>query len=216
MEETLNIFHIKEDLVPELEALLYTDKLTGFRIVKHPLVVSCPHDEVLNAWCNRSLKVKRELIDKAIKEQEWEKVVLMYERPFRLESLKKLIHTHPISRKEIGELLLWVWTDSENIFENKRTWTILIKKYKDDIQKAVDPKDKKILRNLPDIFTIYRGCSDKNKNGKSWTLNKEVAAKFSDRHQKLERVSYIKERKIKKEMVAFYTNDRGEEEIVLL
>lgn len=46
------------------------------------------------------------------------------------------------------------------------------------IPEMMDNRELSELRNLPDVFKIYRGCYQNNKCGLSWSLSKDVAAKF--------------------------------------
>lgn len=79
-------------------------------------------------------------------------------------------------------------------------------------------EDREFLIALPEILTIYRGCSGKeikhNLYGISWTLNKEIASQFADRKKILAGKSSVVERTIKKSEVIAYFNSREEEEII--
>lgn len=75
-------------------------------------------------------------------------------------------------------------------------------------------------RNLPDEVktpvTIYRGQSADDPKGLSWTLNRAVAESFAHGHRGM-RVQnpIVFEMQVELEEIAFYTNDREEEEVVL-
>lgn len=66
---------------------------------------------------------------------------------------------------------------------------------------------------LPEEFTVYRAG---HATGMSWSLDRDVAEWFDTRTQKLGGTSEMHERRIKRGDVLFYTNDRQEQEIVLL
>lgn len=75
-------------------------------------------------------------------------------------------------------------------------------------------------RNIPDEVktpvTIYRGQSADDPKGLSWTLNRTVAEAFAHGHRGMRvRNPVVFEMLVDFEDIAFYTNDRNEEEVVL-
>ena len=46
------------------------------------------------------------------------------------------------------------------------------------VHELMDAEERLAFEILPDQITIYRGCGPLNKNGFSWSLNREVAAEF--------------------------------------
>jgi len=72
--------------------------------------------------------------------------------------------------------------------------------------------DYKIYKNLPNIITVYRGCLKKGRWRFYWSIDKSTAEFMGTRKTKN---GYLYEAKIKKKDVYFYTNYRGEKEVVL-
>jgi hypothetical protein len=76
------------------------------------------------------------------------------------------------------------------------------------------------LDSLPEVFSIYRAMSIEEVNSKkyrfSWTLDKEIAEKFSERNKLLYKTEMVvKEIEIKKKDVIAYLNGRKEKEIIV-
>ncbi len=74
--------------------------------------------------------------------------------------------------------------------------------------------------NLPDEVQfpvmIYRGQSADDPKGLSWTLNRSVAEAFARGHRGIPLHNpVVLEMQVEFEQIAFYTNDRNEEEVVL-
>ena len=71
--------------------------------------------------------------------------------------------------------------------------------------------------DLPTKFTAYRGQKDGGEaNGLSWSLNRDVAVKFSKGTRgETAPNPIVFEREVWASDVAFYCNDRNEEEVVL-
>lgn len=94
-----------------------------------------------------------------------------YERMYTL--LHDLIHEveYPDWLKLLGE----EWSCCDNISLYKSTLAGFLKK---PTPEMMDEEEQRAFDQLPEVFTIYRGCYSKNKHGLSWTLSKEVAEKF--------------------------------------
>jgi hypothetical protein len=76
----------------------------------------------------------------------------------------------------------------------------------------MDEEDDNILRSLPELVTIYRGCQEfLNEDGLSWTLNKSKAEFFANRFGKK---GIILERTISKNDIVAVLTGRGESEVI--
>ena len=71
---------------------------------------------------------------------------------------------------------------------------------------------------LPDEFTVYRGCYEFNANGLSWTTCRDIAEGFTEqnRYSKPDSVPILRSRTIKRADVVAYKLERDELEIILL
>lgn len=79
------------------------------------------------------------------------------------------------------------------------------------------PQVREVIRKLPATVEVYRGGYDINKDGFSWTLNKEVARKFAgkfNRYQISNLQAKIFTGRVKRDKIATYLDDREEEEII--
>ena len=77
----------------------------------------------------------------------------------------------------------------------------------------MDEDNLKVYSNLPENITAYRGIYEGgNKNGLSWTLNYEIAERFSHRFNT---EGIILEKNFQKQQILAYFGDRDEEEIIV-
>lgn len=137
------------------------------------------------------------------------KDLLYVERAYRQSFLLSYLngHEHELTSKEINELIIDWWEDTERPNESKETW--------DDIFGFLTPS----LLDMSDLpkgeFKIYRGG---NRDGMSWTLDKEKGQWFAKRAKRFSTLhdEYLfHEEIITEDDVLFYTNGREEQEVVL-
>ena len=139
-------------------------------------------------------------------------VFLMVSSPYRIQFLDFIIDD--ITPAEIGEVLKWVWTDTE--FPNQYPIPILVRLFeKADKATLMSKEDKEYYDKLPEIITIYRGTQSKKAKrlGMSWSLDKEKAVWFANRWKTLGGKVY--KATIHKQYVYAYFNNRQEQEIVV-
>ena len=213
-DEVTKLFNTKEDLHPELKKYYFISD-SGIPMIKHPLVFSIFHNEVMNHMMNKHYEYKVSEIKKAILILDYAKFIFLHERPYRLNafmSIHKLL-----SDKEYWECLGEIWTDSENIWQNKSSWKILLNSKRPLREHFMDEDDRAAFKNLPEKITIYRGYHpSKNKNGFSYTLNKTKAIWFSNRFQSTGVIGEVKERTINKKDCFAYMGGRNESEIITI
>jgi hypothetical protein len=131
-----------------------------------------------------------------------------YENAYKL--LTDLIEgTYPYDKEKVNQQIEDLWTDSEFPHRQFVIWEELFKWHSG--QKCF--KDTPV----PDAdgwFKVYRGgCGSP---AFSWTIDKEQAEWFVNRHHLMgDEHSFLSEVFIKREDVLFYTDERGEKEIVL-
>jgi hypothetical protein len=174
----------EEELDPELMLFLVEDDELG-AIIQHPLVYSIPHDDDLNSYVNKTLKQKREILERSLVEEDFRTYVWIHERPHRIEAFGN-IEKKIISNKKYWSLLRELWLDSENIWQNKEKWrTYLILKRSENYLMMNEEEKSFLLEKLPKQFYIYRGYSKgDDPKGFSWTLDEEKAKWFSTRFSK--------------------------------
>jgi hypothetical protein len=102
------------------------------------------------------------------------------------------------------------YKDLKKLFSSKRNFR----------EKLMDNEEQEYLNSLPDRISIYRGGSIEEPNtgyGLSWSLNKEIAAKFVTIKSALTfDKMVVHEITIPKTKVVAYINSRQEQEIIYL
>ena len=192
------------DLVPYFEA----DGALGAQ-VRHPLVYQVP------LWSNGSanayyLQKKRDL-DKALEEKNYNRVVYLHERPYRLQAFIQIAKY--LSDEKYWSLLASIWTDTENAWQNLDEWRKLFNSSRPKRQRLMDRDEVLAYDSLPDTVKIYRGCQKGiNEDGISWTLKRDKAEWFATRFSK---DGLVLEKEIqKKDIIAVFTN-RNEFEVIV-
>ena len=192
------------DLVPYFEA----DGALGAQ-VRHPLVYQVP------LWSNGSanayyLQKKRDL-DKALEEKNYNRVVYLHERPYRLQAFIQI--QKYLSDEKYWSLLASVWTDTENAWQHLDEWRELFNSSRPKRQRLMDRDEVLAYDSLPDTVKVYRGCQKGiNEDGISWTLKRDKAEWFATRFSK---DGLVLEKEIqKKDIIAVFTN-RNEFEVII-
>lgn len=204
-----DIFSKKEELNEELKPYLSNKP---FPMLRHPLLYHMMYSEQMNAMINMQFKFKKEQIEKSSNSKDWETYIYTHERPYRLNAFLEVERN--LSDVQYWEILGSIWTDSENIWQNKETWRNLIKSNRGSKEFFMSNEDRMHLIKLPNVIKVYRGCiANKNKTGLSYTLSKEKAEWFSKRFNT---DGIVVEREVKKHKIFAYLNSRGEDEVIIL
>lgn len=114
----------QEPLCDELQTWLVKEGRTGFDCIKHPLFYSIYHVPQMNALVNRQFELKKQAVAKALSEKNFTSVIGLHERPWRVQAFIDV--EKELSDKEYWETLHWLWTDSENIWQNLSEWRRLL------------------------------------------------------------------------------------------
>lgn len=201
----------------------------GNFMLHHPCLISIMYPS--SRWhiheTNLMYWLKVVALRKAYLEKDIDSYLMAIERPYRVPEFirwclhdKQLNNANPtrhiehcnLSKEKYWEVVRWLWTDTENIYEHFVAWMALILDHDTkDIRLMMDKEDRETFDSLPDEFTVYRGSDYEHM---SWTLSKEKAEWFRDRYEGL-RDCKLFEKRIKKDEVLAYINARGEEEIIL-
>lgn len=165
-----------EPLDKELKKYLnYVDGLGP--CIRHPLVYSMMHFDALNAMVNNSLKVKKECIKKAMADKNYQQVISMHEKPYRVDAFIQI--ARHLDEKEYWKILANVWIDVENIYQYDEFWPIIFSKK--GSHKMMNKEEKALLKSFPKQIAIYRGHQRNNVDGWSWTVDYHKARWFSTR-----------------------------------
>lgn len=218
MKNTTNLEEIKEIA----HEFLYLDvQETEFSpiIVSHPFfstgIVPTYGGEILNIMeSEEELQKAREQIDKRIiKNSDVLSILFLFNKPYRIVFV---YYVWPyLSKKDKADCLREAWITSDNPNEDKNISLEALTKMFKECKKEylMDEENLKAYSNLPENITAYRGIhEDGNENGLSWTLDYEIAERFSHRFNT---DGIILERTFQKQQILAYFGDRDEEEIVV-
>ena len=207
---------------PDLEPHITTGPMG--RMLHHPYVIDIMYHPTMNKRLNKLYEYKNKSIDEAISEEKWARFVFLHERPYRLDALVSIIRDYGETRQDvILPLLADVWTDSENIYQNFKTWTELWRgKWSSqplDRTFVLSEADNAAFKALPDRLTIYRGWvkhkGSIGSHGLSWTLNRDKAVWFAKRFQS-DKPAFLSTMEIDKQNILAYFTQRNEDEVVVL
>ena len=91
---------------------------------------------------------------------------------------------------------------------------ILIAASRVELDAMMEPSERDALSLLPDRITVYRGCYVNNQAGLSWTLNKDVAARFPSMFRYRQRgQAWLRTGTVRRDRVVLKLG-RGEDEII--
>ena len=197
---------LHEDLKP------YINNGGMFVMLKHPLVFAVPYVEQMHSLYNKQYEHKKNRISDYLKKKNYEGYIFLYERPYRLMAFLNI--ADKLKGKQYWEILADIWTDSENIWQNKKTYKMLFGENLESKKYFMSKEDRKYFDSLPEQVVVYRGyLQGKNKTGFSYTLNKERAEWFANRFSGDGKVY---ERTVRKDKIVAYTNRRDEQEVIIL
>ena len=134
------------------------------------------------------------------------KSIFLIESQYRTEFLQKYLKINSSIQKkeEINNLIIDVWIATEFPSMQREIW--------DEIFDYFTPNASH-LHDLPSgLFKIYRGG---DAYGRSWTMCEKKAIWFSERFHENGDECQLHMREITRGDVLFYTNSRGEKEVVL-
>jgi hypothetical protein len=165
---------------------LHTELLDSYSdgLVHHPLIVVTLINPANAAHVNAQYRGKKDQVNKAFADQDWEDYVFLHERPYRVQALMDCIEAG-LTGSKYWKMLGSVWIDSENVRENLSTWKRL---WSSDIpgrHLAMDKKERAWLGRMQETFPVWRGTKYKRSiKGLSWTVDAEKAKRFARRFQK--------------------------------
>lgn len=223
-------------LIPELRdhfRVLPDSWIINHKWVIHPLYSGSKMDA---DYVKSFYLQKKKQVEKAVKEGDLSRIVMLHERPYRLEAYLRyryscLIH-HLRSRGSYerwpfvdGDVVRYIWTDTESMHRDLGLWARVL-----DTQELIsgcdsimNDKDRSFMNRIfPDEKTeveVYRGGNEENKMSYSWTTSLEKAKWFAHRFGNPEGDEDLDPKvysvKVNRANVHFCTMSRGECEVVL-
>lgn len=108
------------------------------------------------------------------------------------------------------------WSSFDNVSEYYNELSDLFSAYDWPINALMDKDERAKLAGMPDEFIVYRGCYQHNKDGVSWTTNREVAERFPTLNRyKQEGQPLLVKARVKKCDVVAMKLDRDEDEVIV-
>lgn len=176
-DDYLALLQVQEDLNSEL--VPYIEHGEHFTCLKHPLVNQLFYTPLFNAVCNRMLAYKQEAVVAARASANWESYIWLHERPYRLPAFNAIRSN--MSDEDYWRLLRSVLIDSENLWQYKRLPLRLLRSKRPGRQYLMTDKEHALFDSLPEQFIVYRGHTQRNRLGSSWTLSRGIATWFARR-----------------------------------
>lgn len=201
-----------EDLHPDLVPYLETDG--AFPMIRHPLIYSVPHGDMMNRMVNTRYAKTKERIENLISLGNFSSAIFSYERPYRLDAFYNL--EQEMEDAEFWNTLREVWLDSENIYANLEEWINLWESGRDGRHCVMTEEDNVAYGKLPDKFKVYRGFSNNvdAATGLSWTTDYQKALWFANRFN--EKSQWVAEAVVEKDAIMAFFVGRGENEVVAI
>lgn len=195
---------------------------SGLKLINHPFI---PQNGVINgledkeqpsckiisddANMQEAIQFYKDAIEKA---ESINDILLLLQGPCHLTYLNLI--QKGLSSDELGELLAYIWVNTESPNNGIIPLHTLIKWFKTaSKQSLMDAAELAYYNSLPDEFTVYRGIGSKsNKNGISYTLSLEKAEWYAIRFNKK---GYVLCGTAKKKDVLAFFNGRKEQEVLI-
>lgn len=212
-DELAKLMEKEEPLADELLPYVFT--FGAFSGLNHPLVQEIPlRDTKHCALIHHRFRQKQAALGSALQDKDWNTVIFLHERPYRLEALASILQDYKVPPEVVAPLVAEVWTDSENIRQNQKGWQHIWSTLPNP-QLVMDAEEQKAFAALPDIFFVYRGLRSQryNRKGLSWTLDLDKAWWFAYRF-KPARPTVLKAAVAKADVYALFLG-RNEQEIVV-
>lgn len=200
-----------EELNPELVPYLVESEVFGLSL-KHPLVFAVPYFPRDNARTNAIYKWKKEQLARARRSRDWHNYVFLHERPYRSLGLSQI--AWEMAHKDYWVLLATVWYDTENLWQ----WGELLQELLEADRPGrwryfMEEADRSRLIKLPTTVTVYRGHSNENRDGWSWTTDHDRALWFARRFGF--RASLLTTGTVRKTEITASLLAQGEDELVI-
>jgi len=97
----------------------------------------------------------------------------------RLSALLSIIEEKGLRGKDAFSLLGQIWPSCNSVWRQTDQIRELFDDFRADAVHMMTPEEKMELEKLPEQITVYRGCYQKNLNGLSWSLCRDMAISFT-------------------------------------
>lgn len=196
------------ELLPALSSHIYKD-WSGY-ILHHPYIVERCYEPSMNL----SLNQRYQAIDKIIREGFSQGIFnhMLIQDPYKLQIL--LENEHLITDENLWwEYVKEIYLLEDDISRYHQEYTDIFNgKYRKNSDLLMTGEEQKLLSELPESIDVYRGCTDAEDSGFSYTLDKEIASWLASRFEAKDAV-VIEKTVQKKDIVCFF--DTPGQEIIL-
>ena len=205
----------KEPLLRELLPYVTESYQEGCWGLNHPLLIELVIDPAYCAVVNRVFELRQQWLAEAKESRNWVRYFDVIEPAYRLKKLKEVLNE--LTDSDYWERLGQMYILTEIVSFQQKTVRDLFSSSRPEREKLMDAEERKILDDLPDEVTIYRGYDLNNSKGWSWTLSEEKAEWFANRWRKAypERKRRVATGKVRKKDIIAYFDGRNEKEIVV-
>lgn len=179
------------------------------QVLRHPLVFGVPYCTNFNGLYNQQYAAKKEQAEQAKRDGAWSTWITLHERPYRFSALHQVMHL--MTDFDFWQTFGWVWTDSENIWQNHTTIEEMLRVGRSRRELMMDDDDRNALKLMDDKLVVHRGHTAQNPRGLSWTLDRDKAVWFAKRFSQK---GFVTSGVVLKSNVIAYFSGRNESEIV--
>lgn len=211
--DLMELMSREEALLPELEPYMRQGPMGP--MLHHPLAIEIMVPPGRCGLINYRHRMKSERVAKLLEERNFQSYIGLHERPYRMDALRRAIDDYAFAAEpDFWEAVLWVWSDSENIWENLEEWQEVWAESGSAIP-ALEADDRAAYEALPDEVEIWRGidASVGNPEGLSWSLSREKAEWFANRWKPADPAVY--RAGVRKADILAVLLGRGEQEVVV-
>lgn len=201
----------------DLHPSLLVDEGAMLTMVRNRFVQDIYMGPAMHGLLNARYLSVRAAADKAWDANEFEKYIMLHEKPYRLDAIHEVADF--VTGEKLAELVGAHWVHSENIWEQQGEWAALWIEARDKghLEHAMDEEERKALDALPGTVNVYRGFNRPGRDaGLSWTINREQAEWFARRYGDEEFGPHVAEGTAQRESILAHFNVRSEDEVVIL
>lgn len=156
----------------------YLVDLGSHSIIKHPFCAGyC--DPAHAALIHYQIDERQKNLPEAIAKKDWDEVVWLYERAYRLQGF--IEHCHLFDDRSYWRLLGEVWIDQEILRANWSAFLNLFQSPRKERHHLMEEEELVAFRSLPDELVVFRGVLDRGAKSLSWTLDRKLAEWFATR-----------------------------------
>jgi hypothetical protein len=139
------------------------------------------------ATVHHEIAWRQALAAELLQKKNWYHYVEFHTPPYRIVAFRKLLRYHRAKLKDhdYWDILRRIYETHESPSSLWVQFGRLFASRRKQREHLMTPEERDLLRRLPDSFTVYRGYSQFDGAGMSWTLDRRVADWFAHRRSDL-------------------------------